>query len=76
MTAATVTGSVAAAGAAAASRQRGRGLAETLLLDVRRAVVSPDLLHDACRDVWPDVVARKALLQVIQAELRNALRRP
>jgi hypothetical protein len=61
---------------AAASRERGRQAAATVLRDVRRAVVDGDLMHDVCRDLWPDVVARKVLLQAIQAELRNALRRP
>ena len=67
MTAASVVGSVAAAGTV-----RGKAAADQLLRDLRRPVVAPDRLADALRDLGDDSVARLAFLREVQRVIRSA----
>jgi hypothetical protein len=70
MTAASVVGSVAAAGTV-----RGKAAADQLLRDLRRPVVVPDRLADALRDLGDDSVARLAFLREVQRVIRSASER-
>jgi hypothetical protein len=70
MTAATVVGSVAAAGAVL-----GKAAADQLLRDLRRPVAAPDRLAHALRDLGDDAVAQAAFLRELQRALRASARK-
>lgn len=70
MTAATVVGSVAAAGTV-----RGKAAADQLLRDLRRPVAAPDRLADALRELGDDGVARAAFLRELQRVIRASAAR-